>query len=99
MCHIKTLAAYQGTSSGWSLDIPRNMISKDIFRASLHMSTKQESLKSGEISQTSRHSRQVRTVPSPSKLLQAGELIIELFAGALQENPVIAPGAITSINF
>ena len=33
-------------------------------------------------------------VPSDSKLLQAGKNIFELFSGALQENPVRAPGAI-----
>ena len=33
--------------------------------------------------------------PSESKWLQAGKIIFELFSGALQENPVIAPGAIT----
>ena len=34
-------------------------------------------------------------VPSDSKWLQAGKIIFELFSGALQENPVRAPGAIT----
>ena len=34
-------------------------------------------------------------LPSESKWLLAGKIIFELFSGALQENPVRAPGAIT----
>ena len=42
-----------------------------------------------------KRSRKRVKIPSESKWLQAGKIIFELFSGALQENPVRAPGAIT----